>query len=134
MATTIIKSQVESAIARLRDLPTRESDRLSRRAAVAEMRQEIQAALGRGYTLEEVAKLLSQTDPGFSGLALSTLRTYLRADRDRAAVATARKNTKKPRPTPSRTPPAPSVNSATEPRQKPMGIPARTNAGLREDI
>lgn len=130
MATTIIKSQVESAIARLRDLPTRESDRLSRRAAVAEMRQEIQAALGRGYTLEEVAKLLSQTDPGFAGLALSTLRTYLRADRDRAATATARKNTAKPKHAPPRTPPSP---VAATPRAPVLGAP-RTTAGLREDV
>lgn len=126
MATTISRSQVESALVKLRDLPARESERFSRKAAIAGMRSEIQAALDRGYTLEEVAKVLAQTDDGFAGLALSTLRTYLRADRAKAAATTARKNVSKPKTAPQRPP------SAPPPAQVSGGL--RTNAGLREDI
>jgi len=130
MPATVPRNLIESAISRLRDLPAREAERVSRKAAIAAMRDEIQVALGKGYSLGEVAKILAQTDENFAGLALSTLRTYLRADRAKAAAATARKNTAKPKATPLRTPPVP---IPATPRARLAGV-SRTNAGLREDI
>ena len=68
MPATVPRNLIESAISRLRDLPAREAERVSRKAAIAAMRDEIQVALGKGYSLGEVAKILAQTDENFAGL------------------------------------------------------------------
>lgn len=77
----IAKLVVDKAKSALANLPTKEPSSVTRRAAVMAMTQEIRDAMAKGYTLEEVIKILAQTDKDLGGLSLSTTRSYLKSDR-----------------------------------------------------
>ena len=65
----------------LASLPAPERRSITTREAVAEMADVIEKLRGRGYTIDEVAQLLTQR--GLE-LAPSTLRSYLRGGTRRA--------------------------------------------------
>jgi len=73
---TFTPKQVEAAKARLSSLPERPAQQkpLNLAESIREMKTEIQAALKRGYTLEEIAQSLK--DDQFD-VGVPTLRAYL---------------------------------------------------------
>jgi len=73
---TFTPTQVEAAKARLSSLPERPAQPkpLNLAQSIREMKSEIQAALKRGYTLEEIAQSLK--DDQFD-VGVPTLRAYL---------------------------------------------------------
>jgi len=89
VARTFTLKQVEAAKARLSSLPERPAQPkpLNLAQSIREMKSEIQTALKRGYTLEEIAQSLK--DDQFD-VGVPTLRAYL-SRKNRAATNGANK-------------------------------------------
>ncbi len=87
--STLVKQEtVGHAIAFLQDLPEKTKEDLSLREAVEQMREPIRAALAKGYSYDDVAKMLS--DKGIKISAL-TLKNYAPSGRRQASKTTTRR-------------------------------------------
>lgn len=73
---------VDAALSEIKNLPPKVPDTISLRTAVDQMKSEIQAALDRGYSLENLYAILQQQSDEFAGLNIKTLRYYLRVDQE----------------------------------------------------
>ena len=73
MAHTIKRATVEKTRETLAQLPDKKDAPVKMEQAISEMRDEIQNALDRGYTLSDIQQYLN--DSGFD-LKLTTLKTY----------------------------------------------------------
>jgi hypothetical protein len=60
LSTLVPKTAIEKATFTLQDLPEKPKEELSLKEAVQNMREVISAALSKGYSLEEVAEMLTQ--------------------------------------------------------------------------
>ena len=147
MAKRIVKGVVSAEAvaagkAALSQLATKAPPRISRREMVIEMRQEIESALKKGYTLEDIMQILIQTHSDLGGLSLTTLRTYLQSDRTAEKKRTIRANTgkesktaKKPAAASTKASSLPASTAATEmPSQQSREPKERTSAGLTDDV
>lgn len=70
----IKRTIIEKSTQTLKDLPIKEAEELTLREAVAEMYTEIQDVLKRGYSLDEVAAILTQNGIEIKG---TTLKQYI---------------------------------------------------------
>jgi len=110
---------VEEAKTFLQELPDKPKEDLSLKEAVERMKEPLQAALGKGYSYDSLAKILS--DKGIKISAL-TLKNYLPSGR---RAATKAKATKTKKATPDAAPetnaiaPEPVIATATAPAVEP---------------
>jgi len=79
---------VEQAKAFLQELPEKPKEDLSLKEAVERMKEPLQLALGKGYSYDSLAKMLSEQGIKISAL---TLKNYLPSGRRAAAKAKAAK-------------------------------------------
>jgi hypothetical protein len=77
-AATVSRDAVDQARSLLQQLPEKPKDTLSLRETVAQLQDQIKAALAKGYSYEEVAQLLS--GQGIS-ISASTLKNYIPSSR-----------------------------------------------------
>jgi len=116
---TFTLAQVEAAKARISSLPERpaEPKPLNLAQSIREMKSEIQAALRRGYTLDEIAQSLkdNQFDVG-----VPTLRAYLSRKNRTATTGTNKGGTRRKSVSVQSTPrakPQPEAKVGTKPEQ-----------------
>lgn len=72
------RTAIQQSVEVLKGLPVKERENLALREAIFEMLPEIEGVLARGYSLDEVAGILSQNGVSIKG---ATLKTYLREGR-----------------------------------------------------
>ncbi len=90
--TASIKPEaVSTAIAFLEGLPEKEKEDLSLREAIGQMQDTIKSALARGYTYDDVAKLLSEKGIKISAL---TLKNYAPSGKRQATKSTTKRGRK----------------------------------------
>jgi hypothetical protein len=97
VATIVSKSSLEQASARLQALPGKPKETWSLRETVALLQDNITGALNRGYTYDEIVKVLR--DKKIS-ITVSSLKRYLataRRDRGDATVSTKPRKTRRPK-------------------------------------
>ncbi|WP_088893679.1 hypothetical protein [Leptolyngbya ohadii] len=87
-AVNVNKQSVEQAGSYLQDLPEKPKENLSLREAVGQLRDQIQAALAKGYSYDDLAKML--TEKGIE-ISATTLKSYVPAgkrqsSKDKAAA------------------------------------------------
>lgn len=88
--TVIVQKQsIDQASTFLQELPEKPKENLSLREAIDKLRDQIQGALAKGYSYDDLAKMLS--DKGI-GISASTLKNYVpsgkrQASKDKAAAA-----------------------------------------------
>lgn len=75
-SVSVSKSALDNATSTLKGLPEKPKENWSLREAVAVLQESISAALGKGYSYEEVAKMLSEKGIEISA---SSLKSYLSA-------------------------------------------------------
>jgi hypothetical protein len=73
MKKTVKREKIDETREMLKNLPDKRDAPVGMQNAIYEMRDEIQAALDRGYTMPDIHKYLN--DQGFD-LKLTTLKTY----------------------------------------------------------
>jgi hypothetical protein len=86
-SVSVSKSALESATSTLEGLPEKPKENWSLREAVSMLQESISAALGKGYSYEEIAKMLSEKGVEISA---SSLKSYLSAAKRQKGVATAK--------------------------------------------
>lgn len=79
---TISKTAIEQVSLKLKDLPEKPKENLSLREAISELHGSITTALNRGYSYDEVVKILSSQ--GVS-ITVASLKRYLAAARKEGA-------------------------------------------------
>lgn len=80
--TSIVSQElVEQAGAFLAELPEKPKEKLSLREAITQIQDQIKAALAKGYSYEDIAKILG--DRGID-ISASTLKNYVPAGRRQA--------------------------------------------------
>ncbi|NEQ28918.1 MAG: hypothetical protein F6K28_60225 [Microcoleus sp. SIO2G3] len=94
--SSVSQKSVEQAGAFLAELPEKPKENLSLREAVAQLQDQIKAALAKGYSYEDVAQILG--DRGID-ISASTLKNYVpagkrQATKDRSASKTGKRNSK----------------------------------------
>lgn len=72
------RTAIQQSVEVLKGLPVKEREELALREAIYEMLPELEGVLARGYSLDEVAGILSQNGVSIKG---ATLKTYLREGR-----------------------------------------------------
>ncbi len=77
-AVNVNKQSVEQAGSYLQELPEKPKENLSLREAVGQLRDQIQAALAKGYSYDDLAKML--TEKGIE-ISATTLKSYVPAGR-----------------------------------------------------
>jgi len=77
-ARVVKRTAVQHSVEVLKGLPVKEPEELALREAIHEMLPEIEGVLARGYSLDEVAGILSQNGIQIKG---ATLKQYLREAR-----------------------------------------------------
>lgn len=87
-AVNVNKQSVEQAGSYLQELPEKPKENLSLREAVGQLRDQIQAALAKGYSYDDLAKML--TEKGIE-ISATTLKSYVPAgkrqsNKDKAAA------------------------------------------------
>lgn len=87
-SSQVKQETVGHAISFLQDLPEKAKEELSLKEAVRQMHEPIKAALAKGYSYEDVAKMLS--DQGIKISAL-TLKNYAPSGKRQAAKAKTRR-------------------------------------------
>lgn len=92
-ASSVTPETVSQAIAYLEDLPEKAKEDLSLKESVVQMQDQIKAALAKGYSYDDIAKLLS--DKGIKISAL-TLKNYVPSGK-RQANKTSNTKTRRPR-------------------------------------
>lgn len=131
------KQSVEQAGSYLQELPEKPKENLSLREAVGQLRDQIQAALAKGYSYDDLAKML--TEKGIE-ISATTLKSYVPAgkrqsSKDKAAAPKTRtRRTRKEEPTaeaPAEEPAAPVEEPAPEP--KPTRRRTRTAAASAKE-
>ncbi|WP_448205377.1 hypothetical protein [Azospirillum sp. sgz302134] len=142
----IPKDVIESLRDDLARLPEAAATTFSVRAAVTELRAEIEAARRKGYPLEDILGLLAKKNAAFASVSLKTFRRYLteagkgkpaasqpRPPRGGAASsgATRRRATATDAPASSQTA---SVGAAPSPQHSSDHPATPRHAGLREDM
>lgn len=75
-SATVTKSAIDHATSTLEDLPEKPKETWSLREAVAQLQVQISSALSKGYSYEEVARML--TEKGIE-ISASSLKSYLSA-------------------------------------------------------
>ncbi|MBD2090842.1 hypothetical protein H6F67_13380 [Microcoleus sp. FACHB-1515] len=92
--TSIVSQKsVEQAGAFLAELPEKPKEKLSLREAITQIQDQIKAALAKGYSYEDIAKILG--DRGID-ISASTLKNYVPAGKRQATKErTARKRNAK---------------------------------------
>ncbi|MFY7835942.1 MAG: hypothetical protein ACOVQ0_06635 [Novosphingobium sp.] len=73
-------NEVEKIKATLADLPEKKREDLGLREAIVAMKSEIQSALNKGYSLEEIIHIVGETNQTIGGASISTVRQYMRQD------------------------------------------------------
>lgn len=140
-AVNVNKQSVEQAGSYLQELPEKPKENLSLREAVGQLRDQIQAALAKGYSYDDLAKML--TEKGIE-ISATTLKSYVpagkrQANKDKAAAAKTR--TRRPRKTDdaeavlepaAETADAPEADEA-EPEKKPTRRRTRTAAASAKE-
>jgi hypothetical protein len=121
MAKTVALVDIEDVRTKLRELPEKKSERATRKLAIQSMRAEIEGAIKKGYSLEEIVAIITQTNSDIAGISLATVRAYLKEDRTAAKKKTDTA-TRKPRIVP--------VASVVVKQSN----KERTSAGLDEDF
>jgi hypothetical protein len=90
-SVSVSKSAIESVTSTLEGLPEKPKENWSLREAVSVLQESISAALRKGYSYEEVAKMLSEKGVGISA---SSLKSYLSAaKRQKGASSTKARRT-----------------------------------------
>ncbi len=90
--SSLVKQEnIGHAIALLQDLPEKPKEDLSLREAIVRMQESIRATLSKGYSYDEIAKMLSERGIKISAL---TLKNYAPSGK-RQASKTKRRQTKK---------------------------------------
>lgn len=77
-STTISKTAIEQVSSKLKNLPEKQKENLSLREAISELHESITTALSRGYSYEEVVKLLATQKVS---ITVASLKRYLAAAR-----------------------------------------------------
>ena len=90
-SATISKSSIDQVTQALQNLPEKPKESWSLREAVAQLQDQITAALNKGYGYEEVAQMLSQQGIEISA---SSLKSYLSVARRQKGSATPAKTQK----------------------------------------
>lgn len=109
-ATLTTKSALDLATVALQDLPEKPKEKVSLREAVELLQTEIVDALGKGYSYEEIAEVLSKEG---IPIASSSLKHYL-ARSKRQAKAAGTGTGRKQRSTTSKSAPAPDEVEASK--------------------
>lgn len=97
VATIVAKSALEQASVGLQALPEKPKEVWSLRETVALLQDDITSALSRGYTYDEIVKVLADKN---IDITVSSLKRYLaaaRRDRGDATVSTRARQTRKAR-------------------------------------
>ena len=84
-AGNVSKTALDQVGSLLQDLPEKSQDQISLRDAVAQLQGRIKDALGKGYSYEDIATLLTQQKIAISP---STLRNYVLANGSRTGTET----------------------------------------------
>lgn len=83
-SVSVSKSALDSATLTLQDLPEKPKENWSLREAVSVLQESISAALSKGYSYEEVAKMLTTKGVDISA---SSLKSYLSAAKRQQGIA-----------------------------------------------
>lgn len=86
-SATVTKSAIDYATSTLVDLPEKPKENWSLREAVAHLQVQISSALSKGYSYEEVARML--TEKGIE-ISASSLKSYLSAAKRQKETTTAK--------------------------------------------
>jgi hypothetical protein len=97
-SVSVSKSALENATSTLQGLPEKPKENWSLREAVSVLQESISAALGKGYSYEEVAKMLSERNVEISA---SSLKSYLSAAKRQKGTAASKGRKTGQRPTES---------------------------------
>lgn len=81
-SATISKTAIEQVGSRLKDLPEKPKENLSLREAISELHESITTALNRGYSYDEVVKILATQKVS---ITVASLKRYLAAARKEVA-------------------------------------------------
>lgn len=81
-SATIPKTAIEKVHSTLQDLPEKPKENLSLREAIGELHESITTALNRGYSYEEVVRILSDKNVD---ITVASLKRYLAAARKEVA-------------------------------------------------
>lgn len=92
LSTLVPKTAIEQATSTLQELPEKPKEELSLKEAIQSMRDSISAALSKGYSLDEVAEML--TDQGVS-ITSPSLKYYLTRGIKAEASVTGRGKTRR---------------------------------------
>jgi hypothetical protein len=87
-SVNISKTAIENATATLQDLPEKPKENWSLREAVSLLQETISTALSKGYSYEEISKML--TSQGIE-ISASSLKSYLSAAKRQKGAATRRR-------------------------------------------
>lgn len=87
-SVSVSKSALDSASSTLQGLPDKPKESWSLREAVSVLQESISNALGKGYSYEEIAKMLTEKKVEISA---SSLKSYLSAAKRQNGVSTASK-------------------------------------------
>lgn len=90
-SATISKSSIDQVTQTLQNLPEKPKENWSLREAVAQLQEQISAALNKGYSYDEVAQMLTQQGVEISA---SSLKSYLSVARRQKGAATSAKTEK----------------------------------------
>lgn len=126
-ATIVSQSVLEQASVKLQALPDKPKEVWSLRETIALLQDEITSALSRGYTYDEIVKVLA--DKGIN-ITTSSLKRYLataKRDRGDAAVIAKPRQPRKPR-SPQALAVKPPVTAAksTAPKRQPTAAKTKT--------
>jgi hypothetical protein len=117
VATIVAKSALEQASVKLQALPDKPKEVWSLRETVALLQDDITSALNRGYTYDEIVKVLADKN---IDITVSSLKRYLAAARHNRGDAPVRGKTRQTRKTssfqaPTVKSPAPPAESTAQP-------------------
>jgi septum formation inhibitor MinC len=128
-AVNVNKQSVEQAGSYLQELPEKPKENLSLREAVGQLRDQIQAALAKGYSYDDLAKML--TEKGIE-ISATTLKSYVPAgkrqsNKDKATTGKTRtrRTRKTDDPEPAEQEPAAETVIADAPEETPEKKPTR---------
>ena len=93
-AIIVTKQSVNQAGVFLQDLPEKPKENLSLREAVGQLRDQIQAALAKGYSYDDLSKML--TEKGIE-ISATTLKSYVPAGKRQSSKDKDKATTGKPR-------------------------------------
>lgn len=93
-SANVTNQAIDQANSLLQNLPEKPKEVMSLREAVDELQEDIRAALGKGYSYDEIAEILSQNGIEIS---VTTLKRYAPAGRGKRKTTAAKPRTRRSR-------------------------------------